>query len=111
MHDFNSFNFHVQKYPRPANYQFQILQQTHAGRVKTVNHLAPATASRTAASKQPMGMTINNTFKQKTSAVVTSGFNSLKRITAKTKPADRGPGRAKTTDSKWNNSYGSFFIS
>ncbi|XP_072016569.1 TBC1 domain family member 5-like isoform X2 [Amphiura filiformis] len=84
------------KYARPANYQFQILQQTHAGRIKTVHHVAPQGAR--SGSKQPTGMTINNTFKQKTSAVVTSGFNSLKRITTKTKASDRGPGRAKTTD-------------
>ena len=45
-------------------------------------------------------MTINNTFKQKTSAVVTSGFNSLKRITTKSKAPEKGPVRAKTTDSK-----------
>ncbi|XP_033099623.1 TBC1 domain family member 5-like isoform X2 [Anneissia japonica] len=53
------------KYARPSNYQFQVLSTLQGNRATSQN-----------------GKQIQN-LKNKTTAVVTSGFNSLKRITAK----------------------------
>ncbi|XP_071788383.1 TBC1 domain family member 5-like isoform X2 [Asterias amurensis] len=76
------------KYPRPANYQFQILQQSDAGVVIPSSSRPSRRSYSNGAVGAVQGSSINSStsatnFRNKTSSVMTSGLNSLKRITTK----------------------------
>ncbi|KAJ8036351.1 TBC1 domain family member 5 [Holothuria leucospilota] len=65
------------KHSRPANYQFQIFHQSRTGNYMA--HTIPRSQSKKTPSIQP-----SNSIKNRTNAMVTSGVNSLKRMTKTT---------------------------